>query len=399
MAKGPPEATTIPQLDSPIAVVGAGIAGLTVALALREHGFEVEIFERAPQLEEAGAGIQLSPNALRVLDRLGLGRALGAKGVSARSVTLKSLRSGRNIAEVPVTAGDGTAYLSIHRADLQAVLLDAVRRASSITLKTGTGLESLQRHHEGSRLQLRSAGGTYAAGPYPLVVAADGIRSAVAAGFALPPSRPSGWIAWRGTISGRAAPPLSSIAAWLGPDRHAVAYPVEAGAATNLVLIERTPPAGAAAQGSPDHRFGLTPMLGTYVAAAGEQMTPWPLATVPAARPWCFPDDRVVLIGDAAHAMLPYAAQGAAMAIEDAAVLASALAAASDVPVALRRYENERRPRVNRVRRRAEFHQFVYHLARPFSLGRDAVLALRPSKSLRNDLGWLYDWQPPPARL
>ena len=362
---------------------------------MRERGFEVEIFERAPQLEEAGAGLQLSPNALRVLDRLGLGRALGAKGVSARSVTLRSLRSGRRIAEVPVTAGDGTPYLSIHRADLQAVLLDAVRRASSITLKTGTTLESLQRHHEGSRLQLRTAGGTYAAGPYPLIVAADGIRSAVAARFALPPARPSGWIAWRGTVSGRAAPPLETIVAWLGPDRHAVAYPVAAGTATNLVLIEHTGPDEAAAHSGPDRRFGLTPVLGTYVEAAGDRMTPWPLSTVPAARPWRLPEDRIVLIGDAAHAMLPYAAQGAAMAIEDAAVLASALASASDVPAALRRYDAERRPRVDRVRRRAEFHEFVYHLARPFSLGRDAVLALRPSKGLRNDLGWLYDWQPP----
>jgi salicylate hydroxylase len=123
--------------------------------------------------------------------------------------------------------------------------------------------------------------------------------------------------------------------------------------------------------------------------------TPWPLQTVAADRGWCHLDGRLVLIGDAAHAMPPYAAQGAGMAIEDAAVLAAVLAEAADHPTALARYEAARRPRIDRLRRRVAFHSLVYHLPSPLSLGRNAVLALRSPARLRQDLAWLYDWRPP----
>ncbi|WP_279483051.1 FAD-dependent oxidoreductase [Aureimonas sp. SK2] len=364
-------------------VVGAGIAGLTTALALASRGWSVRVHERADGLDPVGAGIQLSPNALDVLDRLGV--AIGSVGVAADSVVLRDGPSGRRIATVPVESSDGRGYRVLHRADLQRVLLDAVRSAPGIAMHLGRTFASLGDGSSGIRAVFETA-----AGPVhdeaDLLIAADGVRSAVASHFRLQPPRPSGAVALR--YSSTADPgesPSAAIEAWLGARRHAVRYRIDEAGRENIVIIV------------PESDPTLGPVLGwdPRLAASIERARPlgsWPLSTVEPR--WRAPGHRpVAFVGDAAHAMLPYAAQGAAMAIEDAFVLAACLGASPSRAKALARYEALRAPRLGKVLQRVAFHRRVYHLPRPLSLARDAALALRSPASLRRDLAWLYDWR------
>lgn len=391
---------------TPVTVVGAGIAGLTAALSFADAGFGVEILERAPVLAEAGAGIQISPNAVRVIERLGLLPALTPYACRAGSVVLRAGRTGRRIAEVPVLSAGATGYFSVHRADLQAALLAAVLRTPRISLTLGAELAALRGEDGGISLKLRRAGGEPGdpeamirrrAG---IVIAADGARSAVARELGYPAAQPSRQVAWRMTVDRPPPEGTSGIEAWLGPRRHAVAYPVRGGRKVNLVLIE--PADGNTLLGGPAeakpallHRFRTwDARLRALIEAAGAA-TGWPLLETDRPPKPGVPLG-VLLIGDAAHAMLPYAAQGAAMAIEDAWVAAAAFASSADPSEASARFHAQRNPRLRRVRNRIAFHRMVYHLPAPGSFARDLVLRLRPPRSLARDLAWLYDWQPPP---
>ena len=374
------------RLDRPIAVVGAGIAGLTAALALAACGFKVEIFERSPALEPVGAGIQLSPNALRALDALDLEPAVRLVGTPADHVLLRSGRTGRVLRRVPVKGADGTGYLSVLRADVQSALESAVRAHPHISLTLGADLVATRDDGDETALSFRSQTGSEER-RYPLVVAADGVHSQAARLLGHRGAAPSGRVALRWLRKGCGQENLTGIEAWLGPARHVVAYPVQAGLATNIVAL--VPEADTARR---DILSGWDPRLRSMIESATAVGT-WPLVETPADRPavaGC-----VVLIGDAAHAMLPYAAQGAAMAIEDATVLAHHLSSAPDLASALSRYDGERVPRLAKVRARVAFHRRVYHLPMPLALGRNLVLATRSEGSLAADLAWLYDWTPP----
>ncbi|MDY8109969.1 FAD-dependent monooxygenase [Fulvimarina sp. 2208YS6-2-32] len=381
-------------------MVGAGIAGLTTALCLARRGIASTLVERSPVLKEAGAGLQLSPNALRVLDRLGLLPHLSERAVTARSVTLCDGRTGRTLARVPVAAADGTPYLSLHRADLQAVLLEAVEADPLVTLRLGCalagiddGADIMTAHFEGPDERVASAG-------FTLLIAADGVNSRVASIRGLSPPVHSGALAWRARVVGRPTRELASTApgirAWLGPGMHAVAYPIRAGEEINLVLVEKTISWGAEDAEALRGRFSaFAPELRALVSAAGE-ITAWPILTTPPERPWVLADGRIVLVGDAAHAMLPFAAQGAAMAIEDGFVLARETDRHGDDPGRVgQAFEQARRSRVRRVEARARFHRFVYHLPQPVALVRNLVMATTPDERLSRSLSWLYDWVPP----
>ena len=374
----------------PVAIVGAGIAGLTAALAFARAGTAVVLHERAPRIEPVGAGIQLSANALRVLDRLGVLEALRPKGVAARSVALRSAFGGRVLAEVPVTSADGVGYLAIHRADLQECLLNAVRAAPLVRLRLASEFERAVPTTGGVRLSFREGSGETRHESAALVVGADGVRSAVAASLGLPPHCDTGLVATRLRAVNEAARPFERIEAWLGPRRHAVAYPMEGGRSVNVVLIGPADDLAGTLRGYARWDSGLRALLDR-----SEAVGTWPLLTSEAKRN-LVQGPNTVLIGDAAHAVLPFAAQGAAMAIEDAYVLAGRLAGVKSTEVAhsLQLFQAQRQERLGRVRARVRFHHFVYHLPRPFSFGRDAALALRAPNSLRNDLAWLYDWRP-----
>lgn len=391
------------QPSSRILVVGAGIGGLTAALAFARAGFGVDVIERAEGLQEAGAGLQLSPNALSVLRQLALDPA-DLRGVAADRVTLRSGASGRPIARVPVIASDGTAYLSLHRADLQAALLAAVRRQPGIALALGTECTGFRTEGAGLALAFVDRRGETSERRAEVVVAADGVNSAIARHLGRPPAQPSGDVAWRMTVANGDSASVKAaggIEAWLGPARHAVAYPVRAGHETNLVLIGPAADvagdlAGSATKQQLLQRFaGWDPRLLALIEAAGPA-TAWPLSTRRPVRASGDPPG-LFLIGDAAHAMLPYAAQGAAMAIEDAWAAAQTLAGAATLAEAQQAFAAERDPRIAKVLQRVAFHRRVYHLPFPFSLARDLALRLRSEASLSRDLAWLYDWRPRPS--
>ncbi|WP_152045717.1 FAD-dependent monooxygenase [Aureimonas psammosilenae] len=370
---------------SPVLVVGAGISGLTAALAFAKRGFSVQLLERAGKLEEVGAGLQLSPNALRVLQRLDVLPAIRCHAVEADAVTLADFTSGRELARVPVKGRDGIGYLSILRAHLQAALAEAVAAEPLIDLRLGCEITALRSEGAKATLTVRRQDGVIENAQAEVLVAADGVRSSVGGLLGHVPAKPSGDVAWRMLVDQLAG---SGIRAWLGAGIHAVAYPVDAGRRTNLVVV--LPEARSDLQ---EATRRAEPELRRLVAAARDPSC-WPLSTADRVRRTGDPQG-LLLVGDAAHAMLPYAAQGAAMAIEDGYVAAWCLSAEKDPLAAWRRFETMRRERWSKVRKRVAFHRFVYHLPKPISRFRDLALALRTPARNAADLAWLYDWEPP----
>ncbi|QFI66128.1 FAD-dependent monooxygenase [Sinorhizobium alkalisoli] len=387
------------QNAAPIAIVGAGIAGLTMALCLARQGFNTDIFEQAETLEEVGAGLQLSPNASRILIELGLLEALRAVWSEPDTIALADGRSLRTLARVPAGADArnrwAAPYGVLHRASLQRILLHAVQS------------EPRCRLHLGSRIEGDPVPAVMAAtGRRPSVtIGADGIRSQVRA--TLPQGgavRFTGDVAWRLMVPRACAANCLSddrVTAFLGANAHLVVYPIRETDSFNLIAIIGGRPANETwvGQNSEERRrelaaafrhwnAGLRSMLDSAASA-----TYWPLCTV-GKGPWHNGRD-IVLIGDAAHAMTPFAAQGAAMAIEDAQELARCLKRCDDVAAALRQYEAARRPRIARVRKRGAFNRFAYHAGGPIQVVRNAVLALRGPETLAADLDWLYGYGAP----
>ena len=390
-----------------IAVAGAGIGGLTAALALAAKGFRVALFDKAAKLEETGAGIQLSPNATRVLDGLGLRGRLAASVVAPDAVVIK-IAHNAELARLPLgpaaEARYGAPYWMIHRGDLQAALLDAALAHPGITLSLGAAVDGCTPSADGVAVQVRR-GETREACDAAALVGADGLWSRVRtlAGETDAP-RFARRTAWRALVLADAvSPPFRApkIHLWLGHGSHLVHYPVKAGAMINIVAIagDAQPSAGWSTAASPDEvlaRFSAESWArpARDLMALPERWLKWPLYDrPPAPLAGC---GAVSLLGDAAHPMLPFLAQGAAMAIEDAAVLADALAAAPhDTAAALRRYEQARGRRVARVWRAARRNDTVYHLPWPVSAARDFVMGRMGNDRLLAHYDWIYGWRAP----
>ena len=367
-----------------IAVAGAGIAGLTAAVALARAGFAVEVFERAEILEEVGAGIQLSPNATRALDRLGLLPRLASAAVEPEAVRIRDGRTGRVLGHVPLgaTAREryGFPYWTIHRADLQASLIEAVRAESAVALRLGAPVAAVAASDGRVRV---TAGGVD--GAFDLVIGADGVGSPLRTSvLGHPGAVETGRTAWRASLAREAAPPFLQAPVtdlWLAPGAHVVHYLVRGGAELNVVAIAGRGTDGPPLEGfSPDLRAALS---------SGAAWTRWPLRVVDPRPAWT--RGRTALIGDAAHAMPPSAAQGGAQAIEDAVTLAEALAAWPQNPeAALGRWERARRPRVLRIVREAERNLAIYGLRGPAATARNAALRWTPARLHLARLDWLY---------
>ncbi|MFK0272490.1 FAD-dependent monooxygenase [Ensifer sp. NPDC090286] len=386
-------------MSRPVAIIGAGIGGLTAALCLARRGFEVDIIERATALTEVGAGLQLSPNASRILIELGLQTQLESVWTEPERIGLVDGRSLRALANV--SAGTfarrrwHAPYGVLHRASLQKILLHAVQSEPHCRLHLGCQIDK-----PGEQAIADVTGRKP-----DVVIGADGIWSRLretvpGAGRV----RFSGNVAWRMTLAADIAAGVlkrDEVTAFLGPHAHLVAYPLREVGGFNLVAIIEGKETDAVWVGkdSDERRqdclnafSGWNPGIRSLLEKA---VTPtyWPLCTV---------DDgawqdgqRTVLIGDAAHAMTPFAAQGAAMAIEDAFALAACLSEDLSVPTALRKFEALRRPRIARVRRRAAFNHFAYHARGPVRIGRDMVLKLKGADALAADLDWLYGYGAP----
>jgi salicylate hydroxylase len=393
-----------------IFVAGAGIGGLTASLALAAQGFRVVILEKAERLEEAGAGLQISPNASRVLVELGLQALLAANAVIPDAISLMSARRGGEIARLVLgdaaTSRAGAPYWVVHRADLQGALQAAVNDNPDIELRLGCQFEDLAPHARGLTVVQRH-GMTRSQDLALALVGADGIWSAVRHHL-FPEVQPqfSGLIAWRGTLEATQLPreyTSRRVQLWMGPNAHLVAYPISGARRINVVAVVpgtwNRP--GWSAPGDANElkdAFASSrwPGPARMMIGAVDEWRKWALFTVPEGGEWT--KGTVALLGDAVHAMLPFAAQGAGMAIEDAAVLAKCLGATQNeggptIAGAMLRYAQLRRARVMRVQRAARRNGWIYHLTGPAALARDlAIKAMGPRRMLaRQD--WIYDWR------
>ena len=380
-----------------VIVIGAGIGGLAAALTLKRSGVEVQVFEQAAELREIGAGIQISPNAARILNRLGLEEPLRRFGVRPRAIVIRRWDDGRVLARQPLAdaceRNFGAPYYNFHRAEMLDVLSAAVPAG---VLHLDHRCVGLTQHAD--RVEVKFHNGVTA--DADVVVGADGIHSTVREVIVGPESpRFSGHVAYRGLVPAERVEHLGlEIAAsvWWGPDHHFVHYYVGAGARYhNWVAI--TPGEWRieswTAKGEVDDALkefaGWHPQISAIIGSV-DATNRWALYDRDPLPEWTV--GRVTLMGDAAHPMLPYMAQGAVQSIEDAAVLARCLelADAHDVSAALRRYEQTRKPRASRCQEGSRRNAIMYHLPDgDDQRKRDAGLASAADAPLPQN-AWLY---------
>jgi salicylate hydroxylase len=390
-----------------VIVAGAGIGGLTAALELARRGFRITLLDQAERLEEAGAGIQLSPNAMRVLLALGFEQRLKANAVAPEAVEIKTAQ-GQPIARIPLgahaAARYGAPYWVTHRGDLQSALLAAVREQPDIELKLGTRVEDFILHANGISVACRR--GLQAADETGIaLIGADGLWSSLRTRFsrdAAPVFR--GRTAWRAVMPAERAPEefrAATVHLWLGRKAHVVHYSLRGGTLINIVAIVDDEWAGPGWTTEGSRREVLSRFAphdwseaARALLALPEHWHKWALYDLAPLTRWG--DGPVTLLGDAAHPMLPFLAQGAAMAIEDAAVLAAGMAHSPSNPAAgMRAYEAARRARTARVQREARRNGVIYHLGGPFVRARDVLLRATSGKMLLRRYDWLYDWRAP----
>ena len=386
--------------DLRIAIVGAGIGGLSLALALRERGVRAEVFEQAAELTEIGAAIALSANATREYARLDLLDELAAAATIPTELVYRHWQDGRRVAAHPVREGDayvrrfGAPYFGIHRADLQRTLSAALGREH---LHLGCRLTDLV--PERDSVVLEFAGGRVERAD--VVVGADGVRSVVRRWVTgADDAVYSGTSAFRGIVPTAALPSLPdphAIQFWMGPDAHLLHYAIGgAGESVNFFAVVEGPPVwphdGSVAEVREDVPVasfrGWHPAVTEMIRAAASPVR-WGLFTVRPLLRWS--RGRVVVLGDAAHGMLPHQGQGANTSIEDAFALAALVADArpgDDLEPVFSRFQALRRARTRAIQRSSRETSSLLHLPDgPAARLRDAKVARFPE-----DFGWIHGY-------
>jgi salicylate hydroxylase len=380
-----------------IAIIGGGIGGLCAALSLLQAGCDVQVYEQASALGEIGAGIQISPNASRILYRLGLANALAKTAVRPLASHQRGWDDGRTLQRSvmgdAMEAAFGTPYFHFHRADLLRALIDAVP-AERVHLRHR--FEQLTDH--GDAVEVRFANGATISAD--LLVGADGIHSAVrAALFGAEHPQFTGCIAYRGLVPAERLGHLElelTAGNWLGPGRHFVHYFVAARRLLNFVAVieqeswtgESWTDRGQVADALAAYD-GWHPQVRGIIGAVDETFI-WALFDRAPLPHWSV--GRTTLLGDACHAMLPFMAQGAAQSIEDGATLAACLQRFDNdhMADALRLYETLRLPRASKLQAMSRANKTRFHLPDgPAQLARDAELAVRGDRAIPT-IGWLY---------
>ena len=383
-----------------ILVAGAGIGGLTAASCLAKAGHRVEIYEQAPQLAEVGAGIQISANAMHVLRDLGLGDAIAAVGVSPGAYVFRLHDSGEAIQRFSLSEEHlrlhGAPYTQLHRADLHDILAARARAFDPGMVRLNRKVVGFAEDAAG--VTLRFENGASARGD--LLIGADGLKSAVAHQIVGDiPAQYTGDAAWRLVVPAERLPRglLDQVmSVFMGPGGHVVCYYLRGGELLNFVGLVETDEVSEESwtvklpwQTLKQHYRGWHPAIGTIIDAADrDQCYRWSLFFRQPLGNWS--SRRATLLGDSAHATLPYLAQGAAMAIEDGAVLTRALAMADSIPDALQLYQRNRMERTARIVRQSSVNRNLFHLRSQAEI-REAF-AKRDEGHDRN--AWLYSYNP-----
>ena len=385
---------------APILIAGAGIGGLSAAACLIRAGHTVRLFEQAPTLSEVGAGIQISANAARVYAHLGLLDEIEARGALPDTYRFRMFDDGEVLQSIPLGSGyrgrHGVPYVTIHRADLHAALVAAVERLDPEALRLGARITGFAQDADGVTAQLED--GSTARGA--ALIGADGIHSAVRRQILGDTAvEYTGDTAWRVIVPAEVLPEAfrtREVNIWVGPRRHAVTYPLRGGSLVNFVgCVEQegwedeswtTPRPWAEMR---DDFTGWHPMIAALIERADrDQCYRWALCLRAPVANWT--EGRVTLLGDAAHPTLPYMAQGAAMAVEDAAVLARALEGEGDIAAGLARYQASRLPRTTRIVTESSANRHLFH--EPDRERLRAAFAKRDMNAERT--AWLFSYDP-----
>ncbi len=398
-------------------IVGGGIGGLAASIAAGRAGWQVKLFEQAKVYTEVGAGIQLGPNAMRVLKAWGLGSALADLVCAPQCLRVRDGHSGQELGILPLASHMqqryGAPYCTLHRADLHRVLLQAAVQ-NGVRLHLQSAIQNIAVHAHSVSL----SGQNIPEFAGQSLLGADGLWSAVRQHILRDGApRATGHVAWRAMLPVHQLPAgiaADEVSVWLAPQMHLVCYPVRGGTQMNLVLIAAGSHAAQQSEAAHDwSQAADTAALrriasGLHDAPAalleaplptGAQWTQWSLyERPPVASAAQMAQGRIALLGDAAHPMRPYLAQGAAMALEDAAQLGRCLAgsASADVPAALQAYAQARWQRSAAVQRRAQRNGAIFHASGPLRAARN--LAMRVGGAQLLDLPWLYGLPgtPPP---
>jgi salicylate hydroxylase len=383
----------------PILVAGGGIGGLAAALALAQKGRRTHVLEQAAQFGEIGAGIQLGPNVFRMFEKLGLTEAINRVAVFTDNLIMRDALSGDEVIRIP-TGGDFRArfrfpYAVIHRTDVHGAILEACRNSDLITLSTSVNVAGYE--EKADRVIVSVEGGADYEGV--ALIGADGLWSRIR-GQLVGDGKPrvSGHIAYRAVIPTPKVPAhlqQNNVVLWAGPRTHLVHYPLRRGELYNLVVVFHSSryEEGWDTYGDPEElqeRFkGQRPEVLEFLSMV-EAWRMWVLCDREPIKLWS--SGRVVLLGDAAHPMLQYLAQGACMAIEDAMVLADCIEKSKgDHASAFAVYQQARYLRTARVQLMARFYGELYHATDVKRDLRNALLAGATPEGAWNGAAWLYE--------
>ena len=387
--------------QSPVLIAGGGIGGLTLALALSRHGIKSHILEAREVFSEVGAGIQLGPNAGRILSRLGLMDDISARASAPKEIRIRSAQTGGDLATLPLIPYMEerffAPYLTMRRVDLQSVLLEHVLGNNDITVTTGFKLEKT-RSSMGEITAISEKGDEISG---TALVGSDGIwsvtREIVAPGH---PLSFSGKTAWRTLIPNTNLPKgidPDKIGLWLGDNAHLVHYPVGGGSEEiNIVAViddqtEDRHWSQAAEKAEIEAHYVNWASAAKNLLECATEWRKWSLYHTKSLAKWH--KDRICLLGDAAHPVLPFLAQGGVLAIEDAYILADCINENDDdIEIAFSIYEAQRAPRSSMVQSQSKKNGAIYHMKTPMSVARDLVLKNTSATNLIGRYDWLYGY-------
>ena len=385
---------------NPILIAGGGIGGLAAALALARKGFPVKVLEQAKSLGEIGAGIQLGPNAFSAFDALGIGERTRSRAVYVERLLMKDALDESDVGDMPVGEAFrkrfGNPYAVAHRADLHAALLEAARASGPIEILTSTCVERVEQ--DGQGVVAIDSGGVAHRGA--ALVGCDGVKSNVRQQLVGDPVRVTGHVVYRAVADAAQFPgdlKLNAPCLWAGPNCHLVHYPLRGGEQYNVVVTfhSRKPEEWGVTDGSREevesYFTGISPRPRRLLDLP-KSWRRWATADREPIGRWSF--GRVTLLGDAAHPMMQYLAQGACMALEDAVTLGEALAAeGGHIEAGFARYEKARVARTARVVLWTREMGRIYHASGVERLVRNDLWRGRTPERYYDAVEWLYGWR------